>query len=238
MHYAYFIWSLILLGVWGLVYVFLARGKGAKKEMLKTSAWTLPFALSEPIFVPRYWVPPTLFNLAAKYHVDIESFIFCFAAGGLAAVAYDTIYREKFVHSGSTRHGPLARLHPISLLAPVIIFVPLYFLVSWNPIYPVVLALFGGGLATWICRPDLKLRMIVSGVMFLALYFVYFQTLIAVYPGYVQKVWNLKDLWGGLFLGIPVEELMFGFSFGFLWSGLYEHIKHLRGKKVHDAAAG
>ncbi len=233
MHYAYFIWSLFLLAGWGFVYAFLARGKGAKKEMLKTSAWTLPFALSEPIFVPRYWLPPTLFNLAARYHVDIESFIFCFAAGGLAAVAYDTIYREKFVPMGKdTRRGPFAHLHAISLFAPAIIFIPLYFFVSWNPIYPVLIALFGGGLATWICRPDLKVRMIVSGLMFLALYFIYFLTLTAVFPDYVKDVWNLKDLWGALILGIPLEELLFGFCFGFMWSGLYEHIKHLRGQKV------
>jgi hypothetical protein len=49
----------------------------------------MPFGLTEPLFVPRYWDPPSLFNLAATTGFDIESLIFCFAIGGIGAVLYD-----------------------------------------------------------------------------------------------------------------------------------------------------
>ena len=93
-----------------------------------------------------------------------------------------------------------------------------------NPIYATFIALIGGGLFTWYCRPDLKKRMFVSAFIFLGIYFFYFLTLIAMYPGYVERVWNLKAISGILILGIPLEELLFALSFGFIWSSIYEHI--------------
>ncbi len=65
--------------------------------------------------------------------------------------------------------------------------------------------------------------MVVSAILFLGVYFVYFHTLTALFPGYVQSVWNLKALSGILIAGVPVEELLFAFAFGFYWSTTYEH---------------
>lgn len=66
--------------------------------------------------------------------------------------------------------------------------------------------------------------MLASAFIFLILYFLYFLILIALSPGYVEQVWNLKAISGILILGIPLEELLFALSFGFLWSSIYEHI--------------
>ncbi len=42
-------------------------------------------------------------------------------------------------------------------------------------------------------------------------------------PGYIEQVWNLPALSGVLLVGIPLEELAFGFTFGLYWAGIYEH---------------
>ena len=84
--------------------------------------------------------------------------------------------------------------------------------------------MFVGALLTLYCRPDLKWKIWIGGLLFLLYYFIFFLTLIAVVPDYVIHVWNLEVLTGILFLGIPIEELLFAFSFGMLWSSLYEHI--------------
>lgn len=76
--------------------------------------------------------------------------------------------------------------------------------------------------------------MIVSAFIFLVLYFLYFLTLIAMYPHYVERVWNFKNISGILFFGVPIEELLFALSFGFLWSSIYEHIKWYR-MKPHES---
>jgi len=56
------------------------------------------------------------------------------------------------------------------------------------------------------------------------LYFLYFGSILPFYPDYVELYWNLDALSHILILGIPLEELLFAFSFGMLWSSLYEHL--------------
>lgn len=229
MQYAWFIWSLALLLVWIVIYLSL-RSKESKREMLIVSLWTSLLGLTEPLFVPEYWSPPSLFDLALRTGFDIESILFSFGVGGLAVIAYERIFRIKHEQmSVEERHKPRHKYHLFALLSTPIIFVLLLF-TSLNPIYSASIALISGGLATWYCRPDLKKKMFASAFMFLGFYFVYFLTLTLVYPGYVEQVWNLSVISGILILGVPIEELMFAFGLGFLWSSAYEHIMWRRVK--------
>ena len=81
-----------------------------------------------------------------------------------------------------------------------------------------------GFLATLFCRPDLWLKMVVSGTLFLVLYFLVFMLFDRAFPGYVAAVWNCRTISGRLVFGVPVEELMFAFTFGLYWSSVYEHV--------------
>lgn len=223
MQYAWLIWSLILAGVWLVIYVVL-DSRDKKHEMLTVSLWTSLLGLTEPLFVPEYWTPPSLFNLAFRTGFDIESFIFAFGVGGIAVVVYEYIFRTSHQQIKSHEwHLPRHRYHFLAILSMPVVFLFLLITTSLNPIYISVIALVFGGLATWYCRSDLKKKMIISAFLFLGLYFVYFLTLITMYPGYVEKVWQLNRISGVLIAGVPLEELMFAFSFGFLWSSVYEH---------------
>ena len=224
MQYAWLVWSLILIGIWLVIY-FALDTKDKKREMLVVSLWTSLLGFTEPFFVPEYWNPPSLFDLASKTGFDIESLLFAFGVGGLAVVAYEIIFRVKHRQiNEKEKHHPRHRFHFLALLSAPIIFFLLFVFTDLNPIYSAFGALMGCGLATWYCRPDLKKKMFVSAFIFLILYFAYFLTLIAVYPGYVEKVWNLSAISGILVAGVPLEELMFAFGAGFLWSSVYEHI--------------
>lgn len=224
MQYAWLVWSLILLVVWAIVY-FSLKNKISKKEMIVVSLWTSLLGLTEPIFVPEYWNPPSLFNLALKTGFDIESVLFAFGVGGLAAVIYERIFRVKHERiSEKEKHKPRHKYHlPILLSAPII-FIFLLIFTNLNPIYSTFIALISGGVLTWYCRPDLKKKMIIGAFIFLGLYFLYFLPLLMAYPGYVEQVWNLSEISGILILRVPLEELMFAFGLGFLWSSVYEHI--------------
>lgn len=192
--------------------------------MLVVSSWTLLTGLTEPFFVPKYWYPPPLFDLAWRTGFDIESFIFAFAVAGIAFVAYEYIFNvidEKVsVHE---QHRQLHQYHLLAISATPVSFLVLFFFVPINPIYSAIISMFVGGFATWFCRPDLKKKMITSAFIFLIIYFMYFVTLIWTYPGYVEQVWRLGTISGIRIVGIPLEELLFAFSFGFVWSTIYEH---------------
>lgn len=193
--------------------------------MLTVSLWTSLLGLTEPLFVPAYWSPPSLFNLAAQTGFDIESLIFSFGIGGIAVVLYELLFKTKHTAiSAMEHHSSRHRFHLLAILSAPVILVVLLLATHLNPIYSSIIAMIGGGLATWYCRPDLKTKMVASAFMFLLLYFVYFLTLTAAAPGYVERVWNLGAISGILIFGIPIEELLFAFSFGFIWSSIYEHL--------------
>lgn len=220
---AWLFWSLILMAIWAVIYVLL-KSEESKKEMFLVSMWTALFGLTEPLFVPIYWNPPSIFDLAHRTGFDIESFIFSFGIGGIVVAIYEQIYRISHEQMEThERYLSRHRFHLLSILSSPLIFLALLFATSLNPIYSAIIAMLVGGLFSWYCRPDLKKKMITSAFIFLGIYFVYFITLIALYPGYVGQVWNLKAISGILIFGIPLEELLFAFSFGFIWSSIYEH---------------
>ncbi len=183
------------------------------------------FGLTEPLFVPEYWAPPSLFNLAEKTGFDIESFLFSFAIGGIGVVLYRLVFpAELSALSEHEKYHKRHQLHRVILFLPVAIFLVLAVFTSLNHIYCGVIALFLGGVATLYCRPDLKAKIWVGGLLFLGFYVVYFGSLLLVFPQFVDAHWNLAALTGIKIIGIPLEELLFAFAFGLYWSGLYEHL--------------
>ena len=191
--------------------------------MWRASWIMMPFGITEPLFVPEYWNPPSLFELAQRTGFDIESFIFSFAIGGIAAVIYNVILRKRMeVLPNEERHHWRHRWHRWALAAPFALFPVLYFL-PWNPIHAAIAAMVLGAIAVIFCRPDLTGNTLVGGILFLALYTVFLLGLKWSAPGYIEQVWNFSALTGVRVYGLPLEELLFGFSFGLMWTGIYEH---------------
>jgi hypothetical protein len=218
--YVWLLWSGAFLAPWALLYFL---WQGLRPHILRVSAATSLLGLTEPIFVPRYWNPPSLFDLAQRTGFDVESFIFCFAIGGIGSALYNALARRDFRRvPDAERHSARHRFHALALVTPYLSFPPLYAL-PWNPIYPGIVALAIGAASTVACRPELARKALFGGLLFLALYAAFMVLLVVFAPGYIERVWNLADLSGLLLAGIPMEELVFGFAFGMYWSGLYEH---------------
>jgi hypothetical protein len=115
------------------------------------------------------------------------------------------------------------RWHRAALFVPIVTFIGLYWF-PWNPIYPAIVAMAIGGVATALCRPDLARKTLVGGGIFLGFYAIFMTVLLVFVPGYIERVWNLPQLTGIRVFGIPVEELLFGFAFGVYWTSVYEHL--------------
>lgn len=218
--YVWFLWSVAFLVPWGGLYV---AYRAERQAMLLTSLFTAPFGLTEPIFVPAYWSPPSLFDLANRTGFDVESIIFCFAIGGVGAVLYNVLTGQRHRPVGDLeRHQPLHRHHYAALAAPFVSF-PVFYALPWNPIYAAIIAMVIGGLANIWCRPDLKRKTWIGGALFLVYYAAFFAGLVQLWPDYVAHVWNLATLSGIIIGGVPLEELLFAASFGLYWAGAYEH---------------
>jgi hypothetical protein len=218
--YVWFVWSLAFLLPWLILYYLFPLHRNA---MLWASLFTMPFGLTEPLFVPDYWSPSSLFNLARRTGFDIESLIFCFGIGGTAVVLYNISTGSLFKPvSEGYRHLRVHKYHTLALIAPFLSFPILYFF-PWNPIYPGFVAMLIGTVATLLCRPDLKTKTWIGGLLFLGYYWVFISGLNVLSPGYIERVWNMDALSGIIIFEVPLEELVFALTFGMYWSGVYEH---------------
>lgn len=225
--YAWALWSAAFLLPWALVFVLRPV---LRRPMLWASAITALFGLTEPLFVPAYWNPPSLFGLAQRTGFDLESLVFCFAIGGLGVAGYRALVPVT-LHpmDAGERNSPRHRWHRWVLVSPFLTFIVLHSL-AWNPIYPAIVAMFVGALATVLCRPDLWRNALFGGAIFLFLYTAFLLGLQWFWPGYIESVWNLEALISWRPAGLPAEELLFGFSFGLYWSSVYEHLTWRHGQ--------
>jgi hypothetical protein len=231
-HYVWLIWSLGFLCPWAVLYIAVPEHRSV---MWKTSLFMAPFGLTEPLFVPEYWNPPSLFDLAQRTGFDVESIIFSFAIGGIGAVLYNLVMHRRLAPiPAHERHDRRHRFHKFAVALPFVLFPVLYFL-PWNPIYAGIAAMFAGGVAAVLCRPDLLLNTLLGGVLFLGFYTIFLIGLEWSAPGYVAQVWNLPALSGVVPYGLPLEELLFGFGFGLFWTGLYEHLSWHRSVPAEPA---
>lgn len=223
--YVWLAWASVFFIAFLVLYALSPRNRST---MLLAGAATAPFGLTEPLFVPEYWNPPSLFDLAQRTGFDVESVIFTFSIGGVAVVLYNLLTGHEFApETPAGRSARLHRLHALALLMPGIAFVPL-FAFGWNPIYPSMLAMAAGATAAILCRPDLLQKTVIGGFLFAGYYAVFMLGLVVTAPGFIEQVWNLPALSGVILFGIPIEEILFGFAFGLFWSSVYEHLTWTR----------
>jgi hypothetical protein len=229
-------WSSAFLIPWIAAYVAFP---GQRKAMLWASLFTMPLGLTEPLFVPAYWNPPSLFDLAQRTGFDIESVIFSFAIGGIGAVLYNFVTRREFVRVPlPERAAPRHAFHVWALAVPFLSFPILLYLLPGNPIYPAIVAMVLGAAAAAACRPDLIAKITLGAVLFVAYYVTFLLGLEWTAPGYIGRVWNLAALSGLSVAGLPIEELLFAAAFGAYWASIYEHFTWHRLVPAHEGTAG
>lgn len=218
--YVWLVWASAFLVPWLAAYAAFPR---QRKAMMWASLFTTPFGLTEPLFVPEYWNPPSLFDLARTTGFDIESLIFTFGIGGIGAVLYNLFTgRELAPVADAERHAPHHKLHDWALAVPFVSF-PILYPLPWNPIYPAIVAMLLGAVAAMWCRRDLARKTWLGALLFLGYYAVFLIGVESTAPGYIERVWNLNALSGLRVAGMPIEELLFAGAFGAYWSSVYDH---------------
>ena len=136
--YALLVWSTALLVPWCVLW---GRCRRSRAAMLWSSFFALPFGFSEVLFAGTYWSPPTLFDLARRIHLDLESFVFLFAAGGVAAVIYEGVTgRDAPVHGPVEKRPEWREGYNAALAAPALVF-PVALVVLQGPICAGIVAM-------------------------------------------------------------------------------------------------
>ncbi len=220
-HYSYLVGVLIFGAAWVACYVL---GKKYRAEIRWGTLIAAPMALTSLLFVPQYWTPPSLFNLDQKIRVGIEDFLWAAVVGGIASVVAEILLKEKL----SVIRKAARKRHFAPFVVVVVVFIALE---SWHPgktIYNTIIAFAVGALVIAYLRSDLVPTMLTGALSFTVLYFALFLIFLFLYPGFIQRYYNIPNLLGIYVAGVPIEELLFAGTGGAIWSVAYEYVQGYR----------
>ncbi len=220
-HYSYLVGVLIFGAAWVACYVL---GRKYRAEIRWGTLISAPMALTSLLFVPQYWTPPSLFDLDLKIRVGIEDVLWAAAVGGIASVVAEILLKERL----SIIRKAARRRHFAPFAVVIVVFLALEF---WHPgktIYNTIIAFAMGAVVIAFLRSDLLPTMLVGALSFTALYFALFLIFLFLYPGFIQRYYNIPNLLGIYIAGVPIEELLFAGTGGAIWSVAYEYVQGYR----------
>lgn len=221
--FAYLFWALFFGAFWLLFY---ALKPSVRREMLILSVIMGilgPFA--EFFATQNYYHPYTMFGT----RIGIEDFLIGFFYGGVGAALYEMFYFRQ--PNYSSRPGSV----PGAAFAVILTFTAMYagaFVFPSVTIYGLLLVMFLIGSSMIIYRPNLVKHALVTGALMTLLTFVFFQIFITVFPGIVNAWWELDSLSGVLVSGIPLEEILFAFLWGYVLGPASEVVARMQWKDV------
>jgi len=181
--------------------------------------------LSEFFYLRDYW-QPTLFT---GWPIGLEDFLFGFFIGGIAGVIYEEIFGKKYVK----RH---LDTHPYWMFG-VALFGLAFMVIGnivlgFNSIYVSIAVFLIIGATMLLFRHDLLRNAFFSGLLVGALMFLFYLIFIPLFPNVIQEWWLLQNISGILLFGIPLEELAWGFGWGFFAGPAYEFVRGLKLKRT------
>jgi hypothetical protein len=245
----YLFGCLLLLAFWALTLgiVWLRRTRSNRQEFWWGSLVCSLLGFTEPLFVPHYWDPPSILS----YHRwDAESFLFCFAIGGISAVAPEWRIWRNFFQTLDARIWQLVRLilipfrrltgtdtpatDEVILTAEELrrenVLLIAMFLGSFgftahtglNVIYNAALASTAMGIYIAWRRSRLRWQVWSGALLFLLIYAIVLLIVGRVYPNFYADHWNLRALSGIWVLNAPIGEYLFAATFGAFWAPIHE----------------
>jgi len=206
-----------------IVWVFLLiRRFDLRHEMIVSGLAAIPISFFDYLTRPYFWNPPTLFNLP----IGIETIIFNFLLGGIAASIYEEVYGRKLIRIRLRDRGFKSLRYALFIFLLISIF--LFSLAFRDQALLLGFAgMFSGILLIVAFRRDLIPNVIFSGLLFGLLYLVIFALWISLFPRAISW-WNLEFLSGRLILGVPIEQMLFALLYGSFWGPLYEYLQGYR----------
>lgn len=218
--YAYLVGDAIFVVVW--LFLFLLR-KDLRKEMLTMSVVGSIFAPLALIYLPDYWYPD---HLLGNFPLGIEDYVFAGSIAGIGAVAYEAIFGRVHTLCECRKKDP-RRLLGITGAAVVILLL-LTLMFRLNSIYSSYVAFLLIFVYIMWLRRDLFWQAMASGVAVALVMLFFYQIWIYMYPGIIQHWWKLESISGILVLGVPLEEIIWGFSWGIVGGTVYEFARGIR----------
>lgn len=176
---------------------------------------SIPFAFTEFLFYPDYWEPKFLFDLAAKIGFGIEDFIFVMGLAAFSGTGYAMVYRQTFQSEKTVTFKQIAfRISMLSLIAAASMVIQTA--LSIPIIYGAIITMVAISLGVILVRLDLLVPSVLGGVISVGIYLTLCRIILLFIPELFETNWKLDAYSAMYILGVPLEELLYGFAAGCL----------------------
>jgi len=178
--------------------------------------------LSEFFYLRDYW-RPELFN---GWPIGLEDLLFAFLIGGIASVIYEEFFGRQYVKRQNMSH---LKWMPVFAFFGVAWMIGGNIFLGFNSIYVSSLGFLIIGMLMIFLRRDLFVNALLSGLLVAGIMFAFYLVNGAIFGGgIVQRWWLLQNISGIIIFGAPIEELLWGFGWGFLAGPVYEFVNGLK----------
>ena len=218
--YDFLVLSLLFLIPGAIIFVF---RKDLRTTIKKMSLISLPFALAEKLFYPNYWDPNFLFDLGNKVGFGLEDFIFVVSLASFTSTVYAFTFRKIYVKN-NTEVSDLFLIRIFFISVSVISLIVLSLWMTVPIIYSAVFIMIFVPVIIIFKRPDFLGPGFWGGILSALVYFILCLVFSLIYPGVFGKIWKTNLLMDKYAMGVPLEELIYGFGAGFCATIVYPYI--------------
>jgi hypothetical protein len=186
---------------------------------------SIPFAFTETLFYPDYWKPKFLFDLVEVIGFGIEDVLFVAGLAAFSSTAWAFVTGQR-LHPAAGEGRPVR--DGLALLAICFALVGVLVVADVPMIYgaPAIMVVMGGGML--IRRPDLVAPSLGGAAITTVVYTGACLALAWLIPGVFELDWNSDRFLNIFVLGIPLEELLYASTAGFVATIFYPFVARLR----------
>jgi hypothetical protein len=223
--YAYFFGVLYLAALWLFLYWRMPQHRKTMIFFGLSLSWL--GVMAEHIwFLKEWWHPPTITGT----RIGIEDFLASVTHLTLPALLYKYVFgrdSDEISLDASSVKLFLKKFLSLGVALMALFFLLHVFLGATSPnVFVTCLAV--GSLWVSIIRRDLIIPGFLTGVLLVGVVFVMYSLGGIFSPGVVEAIWDKAVLPGVSVLGVPVEDYLFYFFWGWLGGVVYEYVFLLR----------
>ena len=223
--YIYTILASLFLFVW--LILFFTR-KNVRKEMLLVSFPGAFFGpLSDFFYFKDWWHP---FTFSGSF-LSFEALITGFGIGGIAAVIYEVVFREK-LNQRNLKFNFSHFLKILKVFTVLFCIFAITFSLVDNSFYATDLTFLILIIFELYRRPDLIKDSFYSGILMVTVSVGIYAVLDMIIPGWVDNIWVFKNTPRIFFLSLPLDDMVWYFLAGAGVGPLVEFIFSVKLQKI------
>ena len=219
--YDFLILSLLSLLPGAIIY---ALREDLRPVIRVTMICSIPFGFTEFLFYPDYWEPKFLFDLASKIGFGIEDLIFICGQGAFSSTAFAFFSGSRLCHRDKQTTPGMVISRVGIVFSATFLLVFIVAMIGIHMIYGSFLIMVGMSFIIFLIRRDLFFPSLAGAVIAMIVYTALCLIFALLFPHAFRDVWHAEKFLNLFFLGIPLEEYMYGFGSGMAATMFYPFV--------------